>query len=67
MPEFVIYPEDNPDGRWRVQLGDCSQEHADSVLAQLEADPSLPNNLALVQAGEEVVVKKSLLRRIFGG
>lgn len=47
MPDWTIVSTDNGNPRWKVELADCSLEHAESVLVQLEADGTVPSNLVL--------------------
>lgn len=53
MALYKIVSEDEP--RYVVHLGECSRYHADSVLEQLQHDPTVPDNLRLK--------KKPLLKR----
>lgn len=59
MPDYVITPKGG--GAWRCQLASCSQAHAESVLAQLEADHTAPDGLQLHEVDRP---KRGLLRRL---
>lgn len=69
MSEYLITSGAEP--RFNVRLGDCSLEHAESVLTQLLAETSVPNDLTLTDltpppepAPEPPAVKRTWLDRL---
>ena len=53
------------DPRWKVWLADCDAALAQSVLANLENDPTLPRNLQLKQV-DRLYEGGELKRGLFG-
>lgn len=71
MPEYIVTSASEP--RFSVRIGECTPEHADSVLRQLLIEPTVPSDLTLTDltpAPEPQVepepVKRSWSDRLLG-
>ena len=49
MANWLITDAGGGNPNWSVRLSNCSEEHAESVLAQLKADMSVPERLEMVR------------------
>lgn len=47
MPNYSLISKQNP--RFHVLLANCDRDHAQSVLEQLQAEPSAPDDIVLVE------------------
>lgn len=66
MPDYIITSKkDNPG--FAVRVGDCSYEHADSVLNQLLGEPVAPDDLQLAELAhvDDAPPKRPWYRRFF--
>lgn len=67
MPDWRITSGDKDvDPRWNVTLGNCDQTHAQSVVAQLEAEVQAPSGLTLTELDAPVAPRswwKKVTRR----
>lgn len=64
MPDWLIETADPEHPRFRVELGDCTLEHAQSVVDLLERDTSQPTRLTLTEINPPA--KRPWWRRIRG-
>lgn len=62
MPDFYVRSRKlNP--RFNVRLADCTEAHAQSVVDQLNADTSAPDDLYYVEQPEPPPARRSWWRR----
>lgn len=67
MPNYTLTSKQNP--RWHVLLANCDLDHAKSVLVQLLAEPSAPDDIVLVEENAQPAppAQTNWLRRLLNG
>lgn len=55
--DWLIRSRNPGNPRWQVNLANCDEAHARSVLSQLERDDSVPSDLELLPIGEAEVTE----------